>query len=89
MTSRNASKLGLKICYTNVKAQKIGSFTLKLFEIILASFQIEKKLRKAYFFQKTFVLADISVKVVLGMLFPTFSKCKYLISRKKTNLEVL
>lgn len=43
-------KLGLKIYHIDVKAQKIDSFILKTFEIILASFQVEDKFEKARFF---------------------------------------
>ena len=42
-----ALKLGLKICYTNVKIQKIDSSILKIFKMILASFQVKDKLEKA------------------------------------------
>ena len=67
------SKLGLKICYINVRAQKIDGFTFKIFGIVIASFQIEDKIGKARFFQETFLLADINMEVVLDMLFLIFS----------------
>ena len=38
ITSSYILKLGLKIWKTNIKAQKIDSFSLKLFEIVLTSF---------------------------------------------------
>ena len=41
--------------------------------MVLASFQVEDKLGKIRFFQETFLLADISTEVVLGMLFLTLS----------------
>ena len=63
-----ALKLGLKICSTNGGAQKIDNSTLKTFEMVVASFQVEDKLGRTRFFQKTFLLADLSVKVVLRML---------------------
>ena len=31
-------KLGLKICFINIKTQKIDDFTFKAFEMVLASF---------------------------------------------------
>lgn len=37
------SKLGLKICFIDVRAQKIDNSTLKIFEIVLTSFQIKDK----------------------------------------------
>lgn len=44
------SKLNLKLCYTNIGAQKIDCSILKIFEIVLASFWIKNKLKKPYFF---------------------------------------
>ena len=37
--------------------------------MVLADFQVEDKLGKARFFQETFLLANISAEVALGMLF--------------------
>ena len=37
--------------------------------MVLANLQVENKHGKALFFQKTFLLADINEKIVLGMLF--------------------
>lgn len=54
-------KLGLKVRQINVGAQKIDGSILKTFKIILASFQVKKKLWKARFFEKTFLLANISI----------------------------
>lgn len=45
-----ALKLGLKICRTNVKAQKITGFIFKIFEIVLARFQVEDRLGRVWFF---------------------------------------
>ena len=41
--------------------------------MVIASFQIQDKLRKPLFFQKTFLLAGFSVEVVLQMPFFTLS----------------
>ena len=71
-----ASKLGLKVYPTEFKAQKINSPTLKIFKMVLASFQVKDKLRRARIFQKTFLLADISTEVILGMPFLTLSNEK-------------
>lgn len=38
------AKLGLKVYSTNVKAQKINDFILKIFEIVLVSFELEDTL---------------------------------------------
>ena len=73
MTTAYVSRLSLKVYCTNIRAQKIDSFTLKTFRIVLANFQVEDKLGKARFFQETFLLADINAEVVLGMPYLTFS----------------
>ena len=73
MTLGYASKLGLKVRPTNVGAQKIDGSTLETFGMVLASFQVEDKLGRPQFFQETFLLADLSMKVVLGMPFLTLS----------------
>ena len=73
MTSGYVLKLGLKVRPTNVGAQKIHASILEMFGMVLASFQVEDKLRSLRFFQETFLLADLSVEVVLGMLFLTLS----------------
>ena len=73
MTPAFVSKLGLKVCSTDVGAQKIDGFILQTFGMILASFQVEDKLGRARFFQESFLLADTTVEVVLGMLFLTFN----------------
>ena len=73
MTLRYASKLGLKVRSTNGGAQKFDKSTFKMFEIVLASFQVEDKLKKTRFFQETFLLANLNIKVVLEILFLTLS----------------
>ena len=73
MTPRYALKLGLKVRHNDIRAQKIDSSTFKTFGMVLASFQVENKLRRARFFQESFLLAHTSVEVVLGMLFLTLS----------------
>ena len=41
--------------------------------MVPANFQMDDKLRRARFFQKTFLLTDISTEVVLGIPFLTLS----------------
>lgn len=47
ITPRYNSKLGLKVCLTNVEAQKIDGSSFDIFEIVLASFQVKDKLDQA------------------------------------------
>ena len=83
MTPGYVLKLGLKIYPTNVGAQKIDGSTLEMFEIVLTSFQVEDKLGRTRYFQKTFLLADISIEVVLGMPFLTLSNANIEFAKKK------
>ena len=46
---------------------------LQTFGMVIAGFQVEDQLGKARFFQKSFLLAETSMEVVLGMPFLTFS----------------
>lgn len=58
--------------------------------MIIGSFQVEDKLEKAYFFQKTFLVANISIKVLVEMLIFTFSNTnKIFVDKKKTYLKNL
>ena len=52
--------------------------------MVLASFQIEDKLKRARFFQETFLLADFSIEVVLGMPFLTLSNADIQFARKNS-----
>ena len=73
ITLAYAAKLDLQVRKTDIRTQKIDGSTLKTFGMVLADFQVEDKLKRARFFQKTFLLADISAEVVLGMPFLTLS----------------
>lgn len=67
------ASLSLNIRTTNVGAQNIYSSTLQIFYIALASFKMNNKLGKSWFFWETFLIANIDVEVSLNMLFLTFS----------------
>ena len=41
--------------------------------MVIAAFQVFNKLSHSWFFQKTFLLTNISMEVVLGMSFLTLS----------------
>ena len=51
--------------------------------MVLASFQVEDILGRARFFQETFLLADLSVEVVLGMPFLTLSNADIKFAQKE------
>ena len=95
MSPAYASKLGLRVRHTDVGAQKIDGSTLQTFGMVLANFRMEDKLGRTRFFQETFLLADISAEVVLGMPFLTLSNAnvqfveKELTWRSYTTAEAL
>ena len=61
----------------------------------IASFQVADKLGRARFFQETFLVANTSMEVVLGMPFLTFSNAnirfaeKELVWRTNSAIEAL
>ena len=73
MTPAYAKQLGLRTQRTDVRAQKIDGLLLATYKIVIAAFQVKDKLGRAQFFQETFLLADTSMEVLLGMPFRTFS----------------
>ena len=95
ITPAYVAKLGLEVRKTDIRAQKIDSSTLETFGMVLADFQVEDKIERVRFFQETFLLADISAEVVLGMPFLTLSNAdvqfveKELTWRSYTTAEAL
>lgn len=77
------SKLELGFCYTKVKIQKIDASIFQIFRMVLARFLIEKNLEKAQLFQKSFLLANISIKMVLEMLFLIYKNANVLFAKQK------
>ena len=69
MTSTYATHLGLKVRVTNVGMQKIDRSSLIIYSMVIAALQVVNKLGLSQFFQKTFLLANINIEVVLGMPF--------------------
>ena len=69
-----ATKLGHCARKIDVGAQKIDRSHLHTFGIVIADCSVKNKLERVRFFQKTFLLANISLKVILGILFLNFSK---------------
>ena len=83
MAAAYLAHLGLKVRMTDVGAQKIDGSSLATYGMIIAAFQIVNKLGHSWFFQEIFLLADISMEVVLGMLFLTFSNADVLFAKKE------
>lgn len=76
MTLAYILKLGFITQKTSVRAQKIDGSILETYDMVSASFLFKDSLEKVQFFDKTFLLANTSLEVVLGMLFfsPLFSR---------------
>ena len=53
-----------KVRSTNVGAQKIDNITLDTYEIVIVVFLIKDKANQIKFFEKTFLVADVSPKIV-------------------------
>ena len=56
-----------------VKVQKIDSITLDTYKIIVVAFLVTDKANSVRFFEETFLVANVSLKIVLRMPFFTLS----------------
>ena len=83
ITLAYAAHLGLTIKVTDIGAQKIDGSLLANYGIVIAVFQVVDKLGRSRFFQETFLLANISIKVVLSLLFLTLSNANVQFAEKK------
>lgn len=77
MTLAYTAKLGLKHRPTNIGTQKIESSALKTYGMASASFSLQDILKMIKFFEKTFLLANTSIEIVLGMLFFSLRKTDF------------
>ena len=68
-----AKQLGLPIRSTDVGAQKIDGTMLDTHGIVVAAFSVVDKANRVRFFEETFLVTNVSPKVVLGMPFLTLS----------------
>ncbi len=66
-------QLGLKICKTNVKAQKIDGATLETYGMVISTFSVLDKDGRERFFEENFLLTDVRPDIVLRMPFLTMS----------------
>ncbi len=69
MTPAYRTKLGLTTQRTSIGAQKIDDSLLKTYDIVSASFLLQDSQKKVRFYEETFLLADTSIQMVLGILF--------------------
>ena len=68
-----ARKLGLPIRPTDIEAQKIDGNMLDTFGMVVSAFSVTNKANRVKFFEKTFLVANVSPEVVFGMPFLTLS----------------
>ena len=73
MTLAYTIKLDFTNKKINVRAQKINDSSLKIYSIVSANFLLQDSLDSTQFFEETLLLADISIEVVLGILFLLFN----------------
>lgn len=73
MTPVYAKKLGFQIQKINIGAQKIDRSNLNIFEMAIASFQVQDKLGWVRFFQETFLVSNIRINIVFRICFLTLS----------------
>ena len=73
MTPIFRAKLSLSIRHTSIGSQKIDGSALKTYRMTIAGFLIQDGLSKIRFFEKTFLLAETSMDLVLGMPFLSLS----------------
>ena len=57
----------------DVGAQKIDGTTLDTYGMVVAAFLMTDKVNQVKFFEKTFLVANFSLKVVYGMFLLTLS----------------
>ena len=68
-----AKNLGLPIRPIDVGARKIDGTTLDTYGMVVAAFSVTDKANQVKFFEKTFLVANVSPEVVFDMLFLTLS----------------
>ena len=64
-----AEKLGFVMQTTNVGAQKIVGTTFETYRIVVAALSVTDQANRVRFFEKIFLVANVSPDVVLGVLF--------------------
>ena len=77
------TKLGLRARKIDVGIQKIDRSHLDTFGIVIADCSVKNKLGRVRFFQKTFLLPNIGLEVVLGMPFLNLSKADIRFAERK------
>lgn len=77
MTLAYTAKLGLTTWKTSIKNQKIDGLPLETYGIALTRFSLQDNLEMVWFFNKSFLLTNINIKVVLEMFFLALSNTDF------------
>ena len=83
ITPAYTKQLGFWAWKTDVRAYKIDCSSLKIYEMAIAAFQVMAKLDRAWLLQKTFLLANITMEIVLKILFFSFSNANIQYAEKE------
>lgn len=86
MTPAYIAKLGFNPQKTGVGAQNIDSLPLEIYEMVSAKFLIKDSLRSIQLLKKTFLLANMSMKIILGMPFLSLSNVDIKFAKKSEKL---
>ena len=78
-----ATKLGLCARKIDVGAQKMDGSYLDIFKIVIVDCLVKNKLKRVQFFQEIFLLANISLEMILEILFFTLSKADIWFAERK------
>lgn len=86
MTRAFVATLVLKPQPINVGIEKIDGLPLEIYGMTSAMFSIQDSPKMIWFFEETFMLTNIGIKIVLKMAFLSFSNTdiKFVESKKTT-----
>ena len=68
-----SKKLSFSMRPTDIGVQKIVGSMLDIFRMVLTSFSVIDKANQVRFFEETFLMANVSLEIVLGIPFLTLS----------------
>ena len=74
---------------TNAGAQKIDGTTFETYKMVVAAFSMTDQANKVKFFEKTFLVVNVSPDLILGIFFLTLNSANVDFSKKKALIEIL
>ncbi len=73
MSQAFTHQLDLKVCKTNIRAQKIDGTTVETYRMVVSIFSLSDKDGRERFFEGSFFFADVKPDIVLKITFLTMS----------------